>query len=332
MLRIGLFGVGRIGRMHARNLAAHGRVELVGIYDVDPGASAAAAAETGSVAVDSADSLLGDDTLDSVFISTSTSTHCELIERAAQAGKAVFCEKPIHLDMSRVDECGAVLAATGVPFQIGFNRRFDPGHNALYQAARDGRIGKLEQAVISSRDSIPPSLDYIPSSGGFFRDMVIHDFDMARFLFGEEPVEVMAMSSVLVDPRIGEYGDVDSGMVVLRMESGALCHINGARRCAYGYDQRIELFGERGMLVSANPTRTSIELYTEDGTAARDRLHHFFIERYQESYLRQIGVFVDAVEGGVQPNPGFDDGRRALLIADAVVESARSGRAVQVGD
>ena len=330
MLRIGLFGAGRIGRMHARNLAAHGRMELVGIYDVNPGASAAAAAETGSVSVDSVEALLGDDTLDAVFISTSTSAHCELIEGAAQAGKAVFCEKPIHLDMSRVDECGAILAATGVPFQIGFNRRFDPGHNALYQAARDGQIGKLEQAVISSRDSIPPSLDYIPSSGGFFRDMVIHDFDMARFLFGEEPVEVMAMSSVLVDPRIGEYGDVDSGMVVMRMESGALCHINGTRRCAYGYDQRIELFGERGMLVSANPTRTNVERYTEGGTAARDRLHYFFIERYQESYVRQLDVFVDAVERGVHPSPSFDDGKRALQIADAVEESARSGRAVRV--
>ena len=160
--------------------------------------------------------------------------------------------------------------------------------------------------------------------------MVIHDFDMARFLFGEEPVEVMAMSSVLVDPRIGECGDVDSGMVVMRMESGALCHINGTRRCAYGYDQRIELFGERGMLVSANPTRTNVERYTEAGTAARDLLHYFFIERYHESYMRQLDVFVDALESGVQPSPGFDDGRRALLIAEAVEESARSGRAVRV--
>ena len=330
MLRIGLFGAGRIGRMHARNLAAHDRVELVGIYDVDTAASAAAAAETGSVSVDSVEDLLGVDSPDAVMIASSTSTHCELIERAAQAGKAVLCEKPIDVDMSRVDACGAVLAATDVPFQIGFNRRFDPSHDALHRAARDGEIGRLEQAVISSRDPFPPTLDYIPHSGGLFRDLMIHDFDMAHVLFDEEPVEVTAMSGVLVDPRIGEAGDVDSAMALLRMASGALCHINCSRRCAFGYDQRIELFGELGMLISANPTRTNVERYTADGTAARDRLHPFFIERYQESYVREIDAFVDAVENGVPPTPGFDDGRRALLLADAAEESARTGRAVRV--
>ena len=198
--------------------------------------------------------------------------------------------------------------------------------------ARGGEIGRLEQAVISSRDPFPPTLDYIPHSGGLFRDLMIHDFDMAHVLFDEEPVEVTAMSGVLVDPRIGEAGDVDSAMALLRMASGALCHINCSRRCAFGYDQRIELFGELGMLISANPTRTNVERYTADGTAARDRLHPFFIERYQESYVREIDAFVDAVENGVPPTPGFDDGRRALLLADAAEESARTGRVVRVSD
>ena len=332
MLKIGLFGVGRIGRMRARILAANNRVELAGIYDVDADASASAATETGSVPVDSVDALLGDPTLDAVCISSSTSTHCDLIEGAARTGKAVFCEKPIHLNMERADACGAVLAETGVPFQIGFNRRFDPGHSAVHRAARNGELGLLEQAVISSRDPFPPPLRFLRGSGGLFRDMMVHDFDMARFLFGEEPVEVTAMGSVLFDARAREFGDVDTAMVVLRMASGALCHVNCSRHCSFGYDQRIELFGERGMLVSANPPRTNVERYTEVGTAARDRLHPFFIERYQEAFTREIDAFVNAVEQGVKLSPGFDDGRRALRVAEAAEESARSGRTVRVSD
>ena len=296
MLKFGLFGVGRIGRMRARILATNNRAELAGVYDVDAAAAASAATETGSVSVDSVDALLGDPTLDAVCISSSTSTHCDLIEGAARVGKAVFCEKPIHLDMERADACGAVLAETGVPFQIGFNRRFDPHHSAVRRAARNGEIGRLEQAVISSRDPYPPPLRFLRGSGGIFRDMMVHDFDMARFLFDEEPVEVTAMGSVLFDTRCEEFGDVDSAMVVVRMASGALCHVNCSRHCSFGYDQRIELFGERGMLVSANPTRTSIERYTETGTSARDRLHPFFIERYEEAFTREIDAFVDAVE------------------------------------
>lgn len=330
MLKFGLFGVGRIGRMRARILAANNRVELAGIYDVDTAAAAVAATETGSVSVDTVDALLGDPTLDAVCISSSTSTHCDLIEGAARTGKAVFCEKPIHLDMERADACGAVLAETGVPFQIGFNRRFDPNHGEVHRAARNGEIGRLEQAVISSRDPYPPPLRFLRGSGGIFRDMMVHDFDMARFLFNEEPVEVTAMGSVLFDARCEEFGDVDSAMVVLRMATGALCHVNCSRHCSFGYDQRIELFGEGGMLVSANPPRTHIERYTESGTAARDRLHPFFIERYEEAFTREIDAFVDAVERGVKPSPGFDDGRRALRVADAAEESARSGRTVRV--
>ena len=330
MIKLGLFGAGRIGRMHAKNLTAHARVELVGIYDIDANASAAAANETGAESLDSVQALLEDGSVDAVLIASSTDTHCELIEHAAQAGKAVLCEKPIHLDIGRVDACGDVVAATRAAVQIGFNRRFDPSHNALRQAARDGEIGRLEQAVISSRDPAPPPLDYLRVSGGLFRDMMIHDFDMARFLFDEEPVEVTAVGGVLVDPRIGAIGDVDTAMVVLRMGSGALCHINCSRRCAYGYDQRIELFGERGMLVSANPAATNVERFTKEQTGARDRLHHFFIERYADSYLREIDAFVDALETGVPPSPSFEDGRRALLLANAAEESARSGRTVQV--
>lgn len=331
MLTFGQFGAGRIGRMHARNLAANPRVQLAGIYDVDSTASARAAKECGTRCADSVDAILGDAAIDAVLIASSTDTHCELIERSARAGKAVLCEKPIHLDIGRVDACKRVVDRSGVPVQIGFNRRFDPSHAALQRAARDGELGQLEQGVITSRDPSPPPVEYLQVSGGIFRDMAIHDFDIARFLFGEEPVEVTAMGAVLVDPEIGEIGDYDGVMAVLRMESGALCHINCSRRCAYGYDQRIELFGEQGMLVSENPTPTNVSRHTAASTAARGQLHHFFIERYAESYLREINAFVDSIESGVAPSPSFEDGRRALVLADAAIESAASGRAVTVG-
>ena len=330
MYRFGLLGAGRIGKMHGRNLAAHPRADLFGIYDVDSAASVEAASATRSRAYQSVDELLGDSSIEAVLIATSTDTHCDLIERSARAGKAVLCEKPIHLDIQRVDQCAEVVRSSGAPVQIGFNRRFDPSHAALGKAAASGEIGRLELAVITSRDPAPPPLDYLRVSGGLFRDMMIHDFDIARFLFGEEPVEVTAMGGVLVDPAIGEIGDVDSAMVTMRMESGALCQINCSRRCAYGYDQRIEMFGEKGMLISANPTMTNLQRFGASSTGAGDRLHHFFIERYAQSYIHEIDAFIDALENGHAPSPSFEDGRRALMLADAAVESAKTGRSVQV--
>lgn len=330
MIGVGLMGAGRIGRMHARNLAAHPRVNLVGIFDIEAAAREQAASETGCRSVPTATGLLGDPHVDAVFIASATDTHCDLIEAAALAGKAVFCEKPIHLDIARVDECARVVRAAGITVQIGFNRRFDPSHAAVREAAGAGEIGRIEQAVITSRDPAPPPLDYVRVSGGLFRDMAIHDFDMARFLFAEEPAEVTAMGSVLVDASIGKAGDIDTAMVVMRMESGALCHINCSRRSAYGYDQRIELFGEQGMLVSNNPTPTNVERYTSGATRARPVLYPFFIERYAESYVREIDAFVDALESKQPASPSFEDGRRALLLADAAADSARSGRSVAV--
>ncbi len=330
MLKFGQFGVGRIGQMHALNLTATPHAKLLAIYDIDLQASARLAAETGSQAVNSVDALLDDASIDAVLIASSTETHCELIERSVQAGKAVLCEKPIHLDITRVDACKGIVASAGQPVQIGFNRRFDPTHNALQQAVQDGEIGKLEQVIISSRDPAPPPIEYLQGSGGLFRDMMIHDFDMARFLMGEEPVEITAMGCVLVDPAVGEIGDIDTAMVVMRMVSGALCHINCSRRCAYGYDQRIEVFGEKGMLVSTNPTSSNLERYSESKTSARDKLHHFFLERYAESYHHEIDAFINSVESGNPVCPGFEDGRRALILANAAEESSRSGQSVLI--
>ena len=316
--------------MHARNLAAHPGVELAGIYDPDGVASSEVARETGTQPARSIGGLLGDQSIDAVLIASATDTHCTLIEHSVRAGKAVLCEKPIHLDIERVDACAKVVEASRMPVQIGFNRRFDPSHRALRDAVVEGDLGRVELAVITSRDPAPPPLDYLRVSGGIFRDMAIHDFDMARFLLGEEPVEVTAMGSVMVDQRIGRIGDYDTTMAVLRMASGALCHINCSRRCAYGYDQRIELFCRDGSMVSDNPTTTDVVRNTGEGTSVRSRLHHFFIERYAESYVREIDAFVAAVEAEVAPSPSFEDGRKALALADAAVESAGTGRSVAV--
>ena len=330
MLQFGLFGAGRIGRMHARNLAANPRVRLVSIYDVSAAAASAAAAECAAAAVDSAQAILGDSSIDAVFIASATDTHCDLIEQSVRAGKAVLCEKPIHLDLNRVNACREAVAGSGVPIQIGFNRRFDPSHLALQRAVRAGKIGTLEKLILTSRDPAPPGLDYLSVSGGLFRDMAIHDFDLARFVFGEEFVEVAAMGSVLVDARIGAIGDVDTAMITMKTASGALCCINCSRRCAYGYDQRVEAFGAQGMLVSTNPTPAHVERWSGSATAARPPLHHFFIERYADSYVAEVEAFVEAVEQGRQPSPAFEDGRRALILAEAAGESAKTGRAVSV--
>ena len=332
MLRIALLGAGRIGRMHARNLAAHPRTRLAGVYDIDRGAAAEAAAEAGSRPFANLDPLLGDSSIDAVLIASSTDTHCELIERSVRAGKAVLCEKPIDLDIARVDRCRKVVSDAGRPVQIGFNRRFDPSHGALQAAVAAGEIGRLETAVITSRDPAPPPYEYLLVSGGIFRDMTIHDFDMARFVFGEEPVEVSAMGGNLFHAPAERAGDWDTATVLLRMRSGALCHINCSRRCAYGYDQRVEAFGEKGMLASGNPTPTSLSRHSAAGTSMRDPLHHFFIERYAESYIREIDAFADSVEADAPPCPGFEDGRRALLLANAALEAARTGGTVRLPD
>ena len=231
----------------------------------------AAAAECAAAAVDSAQAILGDSSIDAVFIASATDTHCDLIEQSVRAGKAVLCEKPIHLDLNRVNACREAVAGSGVPIQIGFNRRFDPSHLALQRAVRAGKIGTLEKLILTSRDPAPPGLDYLSVSGGLFRDMAIHDFDLARFVFGEEFVEVAAMGSVLVDARIGAIGDVDTAMITMKTASGALCCINCSRRCAYGYDQRVEAFGAQGMLVSTNPTPAHVERWSGSATAGEDR-------------------------------------------------------------
>jgi myo-inositol 2-dehydrogenase/D-chiro-inositol 1-dehydrogenase len=330
MLGFAVFGAGRIGALHAANVATHPAAKLVSVYDVRRPAAEALSGRLGAKAAPSVEAALADRAVGAALIASSTDTHVDLITAAARAGKAVFCEKPIDLDIGRVERCRKEIAGTGVPVQIGFNRRYDASHRALRDAVRAGEIGEPELVIISSRDPEPASADFLKTSGGLFRDMMIHDFDMARFVLGEEPVEVFAAGSVKVDPAIGAIGDVDTAMVTMKTASGVLVHINNSRRAVYGYDQRIEAFGSMGMLLSDNRRATTLERHTERATAAKEPLLRFFIERYAEAYARELDDFIAAVEKGAPPAVGFEDGRRALILADAAFESNRIGRPVKV--
>jgi myo-inositol 2-dehydrogenase/D-chiro-inositol 1-dehydrogenase len=326
MISVAVFGAGRIGQVHVRNVAANPRARLAGVVDVDQ-ASAERLASSCGAAVIEPDAAF---TADAVMICTPTPTHAELIERAAAAGKPAFCEKPIDLDATRVRTCLDSVARAGIPLMVGFNRRFDPSFRILHERLRNGEIGRLELMSITSRDPAPPPTTYIASSGGLFRDMMIHDLDMARFLLGEEPVEVYAAASVLVDPAIGAEGDVDTAVVVLRTASGALVQISNSRRAAYGYDQRIEAHGASGMLRADNMTATSVQHAGARGFTTDPALP-FFLERYGAAYRAELEVFLDAVEKMAAVSPTGADGLAALLLADAATESARSGRPVRLG-
>ena len=326
---IAVLGCGRIGRMHARVLARHPAARLVAVYDLIPQMAAETARELGVQAAASVEQVLGDPAIAAVLIATPTHTHVELIIAAARAGKAVLCEKPIDLDMARVLECEAAIRDLGCTIMIGFNRRFDPSFRTVRERVHAGEIGRLEQVIITSRDPSPPPATYVAASGGLFRDMTIHDFDMARYLAGDI-AEVHAMGAVLVDPAIGEAGDIDSAMISLRSRAGALVHINNSRRCVYGYDQRLEVFGSHGMLLAGNRHATTVQSFGSASTGAGDVALPFFIERYAEAYSAEISHFLDCVSSGATPLTSFADGLEALRIADAAQQSLHTGVPVRL--
>jgi len=328
MIHFCLVGAGFIGPVHAANLAAHPKARLARVVDLNLTAARALADRYGAEAGDSLADAMGDPEIRAVIICTPPRTHTPIIEAAAHAGKAIFCEKPIDLDMAKVDACGAVLSSAGVTFCVGFNRRFDPTHRALHDAIRAGEIGRPEMLVLSSRDPEISPPDYVAAMPyGIFYDTMIHDFDMARWLLADEPVEIFARTACMLDAKQNPHRDPDTAMVVLRMAGGALVHVNSSFRAVYGYDQRIEAFGEKGMLVSGNQQATTLERHGKRGVI-RDPLLYFFIDRYAESYRRELDAFVLALDAGSAPAISFEDGRRALMIADAGVRSAKSGAPV----
>ena len=328
-MRFGIIGAGRIGKIHAANVAARKDCQVRLIADADRAAADSLAAATGA-RVAEIEAILASNEIDAVAICAPTDMHADLIEKAARAKKAIFCEKPVDLDANRVRACLEVVTAAKAILMVGFNRRFDPNFAALEKRLRDGVVGAIEIVSITSRDPSPPPVSYIARSGGLFRDMMIHDFDMARFLLGEEPVAVSAMGSALVDKAIGEAGDVDTAVVILETKSGKVAQISNSRRAAYGYDQRVEVHGSKGMIRADNIRETSVEFAGAQGFVT-DKALNFFLERYASAYRDELDAFVKGVNAGVAPRPNGQDGLRANLLADAANLSWRTKQRVAVG-
>ncbi len=330
-VRIGVLGCGRIGRMHAE-LITHqvAGAELAAVYDVVDDAAAALATELGTRHAPSPGALLEAADVDAVAVCSSTHTHVDLLVAAAEAGKAAFVEKPLGLNLAEVDRGIAAAEAAGIPVQVGFNRRFDPSHRYVHNQVASGEIGDVHLVRVSSRDPAPPPLMYLDESGGIFCDMTIHDFDMIRFITGSEVTEVYATGAVLIDPAIGEVGDLDTAVIVCHHANGAISTIDNSRQAVYGYDQRVEAFGSGGMAASENPLTATATTRTADGSRG-PTLPYFFLERYIPSYLAQWAAFLDVVGGAPSPVT-LADGRAPLVIGLAAWRSVREQRPVRTDE
>ena len=328
MKKFAILGAGRIGQVHARAISANENASLAAIADPQAAAAQAIADRYGAEMRD-AEAIIADPAIDAVVICSPTDLHADQIEMCSRAGKAVFCEKPIDLDADRVRRCLAVVAETGVTLMVGFNRRFDPHFMAVKAEIEAGNIGVPEMGIITSRDPGAPPAEYILRSGGIFRDMMIHDFDMAVFLMGSMPASVMATGSVLTDAAIEALGDFDSATAILRWADGRQVAISNSRRAVYGYDQRIEIHGAKGMAAAENEHPLRIEVATATGYS-RPPLHDFFMTRYVAAYANEINAFIAAITGENVAIPGGQDGLNALLIADAALASATTGKAVDI--
>ena len=328
MFNLSLFGAGRIGSIHATCAAENDDVNIKYVVDVNESAANSLAQQLHAEVVN-VETALADPSIDGVIIASSTDTHAHLIELAAKSGKQIFCEKPVDLTVKRVTDCINAINKAKVNCSIGFNRRFDPLFSDLKSKIDAGKIGNVEIINITSRDPSPPPINYIHASGGLFKDMMIHDFDMARWLLGEEPIEVFAMASCQVDEKISEAGDVDTAVVTLKTASGKLCQISNSRRAVYGYDQRIEAFGSKGMLQVNNVLESAVIATNENGiTQAKPQ--HFFLERYADAYRLELENYIQTIRGKAKPLANEIDGLRSLVLAEAAIESYKTRRAVSV--
>ena len=324
--KIALFGAGRIGRIHAANIVAHPDLTLAHVVDVQTEAAAALANEHGARSSD-VETALADREVLGVVVATSTDTHLDLTLQAAAAGKTILCEKPVDMDLARARAAAANLSDARV--LVGFNRRFDPGFAEVRRRIADGSMGKLETVQITSNDPAPPPVSYVKVSGGMFADMTIHDFDMARFLLGEEPVEVFAWGSSLVDPAIGAAGDIDTARIMLKTATGRLTVIANSRRSGFGYDQRVEAYCSGGRIAANNVTETNVETWGEGGAAAAP-FQNFFLDRYADAFRLEMTHFAGVVAGTAKSAVTYADGVAALAIADAARRSLEQGVPVKV--
>ena len=328
MIKFAQFGAGFIGKIHGANIAKHPRSELAYIYDVNTAAAEELAMKLDSRVASSPEEIWDSD-VDAVLIASSTNTHADLLSCAIRAGKPAYCEKPIDLDLERVKAVVQQAQHTDLPILVGFSRRFDANHLGIREALQNGEIGRLEMIHITARDPRPPALAYVKVSGGQYRDQTIHFFDMLRWLANEDPIEVYAAGAALVDPAIGEAGDVDTSMLILKFPSGAMCHINCSRRADYGYDERIELFGSQGMAVSRRKPRREVTFY-KGNSIVSDGLHPGWFERMEPTFYQALDAFIKALQGEVTDYPTLMDGLKAQMIAEAAYESLKANKPVQI--
>ncbi len=331
MIRVAVLGAGRIGQIHAANVAANPLAQLVAVADPIAAAGNALAAKLNCEATTDAEALIQRADIDAVVIGTPSDTHAKLMLIAAKAGKSVLCEKPVDNDLNKADQAVAELKQLNAKVMMAFNRRFDPSNIELKRAIEAGDIGEVRQVLISSRDPGLPPRDYIATSGGIFRDMAIHDFDMARFLLGEEPVEVYAKATRIVNPGLmAEFDDYDALMVIMQTASGKQCHINCCREASYGYDQRFEILGSKGMLLNDNLRPSTVRRYTATETEAQQPLLNFFLQRYTDAYRNELDAFLKALTNNTPMPTSPWDGRQALRLAEAAIESVQTGKTVAV--
>jgi len=330
-IKIGIIGAGRIGKMHAENIRADfSNVEIKSVADLfaDKIKDWANSIGINNIFVDPA-MILEDEEIDAVLICSSTDTHSRLIMDSARAGKHIFCEKPIDFDLERIHQALDAVEKAGVKLQIGFQRRFDRSFRKAFEMIRQGKIGDPHILRIISRDPQPPPIEYIKVSGGIFLDMTIHDFDMARYLSGSEVTEVYASGAVLVDPAIGNAGDIDTAVVTLKFENGAIGVIDNSRRSTYGYDQRVEVFGSKGCVSVSNDILTNTVLSDENGITA-DKPKYFFIERYKDAYIEEIKAFFDSILNDKHPPVTGIDGLKPVIIGLAAKKSLVEGKPVKI--
>jgi myo-inositol 2-dehydrogenase / D-chiro-inositol 1-dehydrogenase len=327
-MKVAVIGAGRIGQIHAKNVAEMAGLQLVAVHDAIDTSANALAEKLNAKAV-SLEAILSDKAIEVVMICSPTDSHADIIELAAKASKKIFCEKPIDLSSNRVKACLKTVEKHNTPLMIGFNRRFDPNFAEVKRRLQAGFIGKTELVTILSRDPSPPPVDYVKRSGGLFRDMMIHDLDMARFMVGEEFVELFATGSSLVDPKIGEAGDVDTAAVTLKTKSGIIVQISNSRRASYGYDQRIEIHGSKGLLKAENILKSSVIEANSNGIL-QEPVQDFFLERYEVAYKNELKAFFHAIKTNAAITPSGFDGLKAQELADAATESANTGKVIKL--
>ena len=327
MINIALLGLGRIGIMHGKNLMRNKEFKLKYVYDINKKLTLKISKELKSNPIYNPSIAFKDREIDAVFIASTTSTHIKLILEAVKYKKAIFCEKPLDLNINKINNCKKKISRFNPKIQLGFNRRYDPGHNNLKKELIKGKIGKLEKVIITSRDPAPPSIKYLKESGGIFKDMMIHDFDLARFYLGnDEPESLIATGSNISDNRFNKIKDYELASCLIKSKKGVQCTITNSRHCSFGYDQRVELFGSKGMIISENKRNDEISFYSNNTTSSKSPLMYLFVERYKDAYKNQLYDFAKFIKKNIKPLALFEEGRRALIMANAAKKSITSKR------